>query len=505
MTMTREEDKEKAGHDWSELPSELLVEIGQRVILLKEKIRIRAVCRTWRRDLAQQLPLLFRQSSPTLILPYCSINSNKGEDAGGGCVSQECRLLRDVAHNQRHHISFGEGLEEATCRGSAFGWLFMLQRTPVLFNPLSRDQISLPPITTFPEVLDYCLERVGEEYLLQSSDGSKVVAGKRYLESIYVQRIAMSAEPTSEDCVVMALCIRDQLTRLAFCKPGDDKWTLIPQPNGEPFGFANVVFCGGNFYANDNRGRVLICDLTIPKLSFLVTEADIVCLNSYLLMGPDDELMFVSRLAEEEDIVLGVDDDDSEVNAAGIYNGFPIPHVHHVEEEEEGQGQEEEEEEVDNNGLAEDIAGVEEDGLGPLEEEEEVDGHEEDAAGMLYIRDSDELLQAPWMYWTFDFRVYKLNKDTNEWDQVQTIGDYALFLGTNSPACLSTKDNLGLKSNCIYFTDDNFNSHFRHRHGGHDMGIYHLSDDTIESFYCTNSNRPFLVWPPPVWVSRSIY
>ncbi|CAI0375174.1 unnamed protein product [Linum tenue] len=103
-------------------------------------------------------------------------------------------------------------------------------------------------------------------------------------------------------------------------------------------------------------------------------------------------------------------------------------------------------------------------------------------------------------YWSRDFRVYRLNGNTNQWDRVRSIGDFALFLGTNAPLCLSTKDYPELKSNCIYFTDDGFDKQVQGRLGGHDMGICHISDGTIESLCCGDLYKPSLIWPPPVWI-----
>nr|POE88857.1 putative f-box protein [Quercus suber] len=74
-----------------------------------------------------------------------------------------------------------------------------------LINPLTRAQIQLPPIDTFPDVLEYRPNVPGEEYL--------------------IFRVVLSSSPTSNECRAMA--IFGEFSELAFCKYGDNKWTLI--------------------------------------------------------------------------------------------------------------------------------------------------------------------------------------------------------------------------------------------------------------------------------------
>ena len=53
-------------------------------------------------------------------------------------------------------------------RGSSHGWVLMVDGSPELnlINPLTRAQIQLPPIDTFPNVLEYRPNVPGEEYLI---------------------------------------------------------------------------------------------------------------------------------------------------------------------------------------------------------------------------------------------------------------------------------------------------------------------------------------------------
>ncbi|CAI0451712.1 unnamed protein product [Linum tenue] len=477
-------EAEQVGHDWSELPGELLALIGQRLIKLKLAIRFRAVCTRWRRTLAELQPMMFRQSSPSplLMLPYCNDDQQQQLE---GC---QCRLFLDLVHNQYHHIDFVEGLERSSCRGSAFGWLFMLQLpVPLLLNPLTGKQIQLPPITSFSDVLEYDPEKLGLEYLVQDPlpEGGKIRLGKRRLGYNYMRRFAMSsADPTSEDCTVMVIR-QNNYMNLAFCKPGEEEWVLIPNPDGNHL--QNIVFWRNQFYAIDLDSIVLRCDLSnpaVPTMSVFVDDVDMQADTAYLLVGPADELMMIAKCVEFDR--QDVDD-----------HGLPVHHEH--VEEAEGQDvvddhdEEAEDQDVDAHGLP----------VPPQhDEEEEVD----DQASVFCVSDVDtdtELESRGTANYRSTFKVYKLNEDTRQWGAVQSIGDFALLVGTNTPTYLSTKNYPGVQSNCIYFTDDEFTAHVRRRFGGHDMGVYHLSDGTRESFCSTDLYKPGLIWPPPVWIVPS--
>ncbi|CAL1363764.1 unnamed protein product [Linum trigynum] len=103
---------------------------------------------------------------------------------------------------------------------------------------------------------------------------------------------------------------------------------------------------------------------------------------------------------------------------------------------------------------------------------------------------------------TAGFAVFKLNEDVLDWEKVESIGDYALFLGIESgpPVFVSPDDYPGCRVNCIYFTDDGSEFHKDDCHGGYDIGVYDIGEDCLETFSCRGLYDPILIWPPPVWV-----
>jgi len=90
-----------------------------------------------------------------------------------------------------------------------------------------------------------------------------------------------------------------------------------------------------------------------------------------------------------------------------------------------------------------------------------------------------------------------MNWDVLKWEEVQTLGENALFIGRNASLSFSAADFVGCRPNCIYFTN-NFS-------GKHDLGIFSLSDWSIEPLPCYPQNLyyhfgcPIWVTPNPWW------
>uniref|UniRef100_A0A5B7ANM9 KIB1-4 beta-propeller domain-containing protein n=1 Tax=Davidia involucrata TaxID=16924 RepID=A0A5B7ANM9_DAVIN len=105
-------------------------------------------------------------------------------------------------------------------------------------------------------------------------------------------------------------------------------------------------------------------------------------------------------------------------------------------------------------------------------------------------------------YGTTRFQVFELNVNNGNWAEVQSLGDRALFLGYNSS--ISVQADIGCKANCIYFTDDSYESYLftTPNGGGKDMGIYNLLDGSIEPHFQGHS---FSYVTPPLWVAPSFF
>ncbi|KAF5204793.1 hypothetical protein FRX31_005621 [Thalictrum thalictroides] len=95
------------------------------------------------------------------------------------------------------------------------------------------------------------------------------------------------------------------------------------------------------------------------------------------------------------------------------------------------------------------------------------------------------------------FDVYKFDFSTRRWEYLKTLGDYAIFIGSNTTFGVKASDYPSCKPDSIYFTDD-FKEPFGHLTGA-DMGIYNIEAGTIEPLY---EGDDFLSrFSPPVWIT----
>ncbi|GJT90724.1 ribonuclease H-like domain-containing protein [Tanacetum coccineum] len=99
-------------------------------------------------------------------------------------------------------------------------------------------------------------------------------------------------------------------------------------------------------------------------------------------------------------------------------------------------------------------------------------------------------------YKTKRFLLFAYDLKDTTWSRVKDLGKKTLFVGQSSTFWVEDttgviKSNciyLVIKSNCIYFTDDADLLYNKSRNGGgRDMGIYHLSNGTIEPHFTGES------------------
>ncbi|KAH0697857.1 hypothetical protein KY289_015339 [Solanum tuberosum] len=100
---------------------------------------------------------------------------------------------------------------------------------------------------------------------------------------------------------------------------------------------------------------------------------------------------------------------------------------------------------------------------------------------------------------TFKFKVVELDVIKGDIKEMKTLGDSAIFLGSNAGVSVDVSKFTGVKPNHVYFTDD-WEEQFTEMEGGggKDMGAYNLEDGKIESFYSELSLSPIC---PPTWVT----
>ncbi|XP_058068536.1 F-box protein SKIP23-like [Magnolia sinica] len=276
--------------DWSQLQNELLRTIAELLSANRDYLAFRATCKSWR-SAVEEMPLHYPYQLPLLMLPY-----DKNVKAYSAF---------SLSDNKIFYLKLSEVPGLRYC-GSSNGWLVAVDETPAihLFNPFTKSQIELPPITTFSEVLGFDKSKVGAEYNVRSLfDGVVETPNSEWIRTRFIKKAVVSSDPTSNpNYVVMA--IHGERQKLAFCRHGDKEWTVIEKiwcP------YCDIVCYKEQFYVVDSNGRVAICNIdgppdaveVMPQMNIYVPpQMDIYQQTMYLVesMG---ELLQVVRYCQD--------------------------------------------------------------------------------------------------------------------------------------------------------------------------------------------------------------
>lgn len=268
-------------HDWSELPPELLETIANKLINLRDYLRFRGVCSNWRsstpatpRDLPCQLPWL--------MLP-----KNR---------SNRCGFI-DFLDNKLHFLNLPEASNSRRRCGSSHGWLIIVDESPSIFiiNPLTRVTFNLPPVSKFPNIVDFDFYRVGREFTLRSFDGELYARNLKEMRDSFIRKAVISSSP-SRDPNFITLVILNETGDLAYCKNGENAWKFIDDAR---FYAEDVIYYEGLFYAVHKSGEIAVCDVSgdSPSVSFIRTPRQLGGDMQYLVKT-NDELLLVTRYLE---------------------------------------------------------------------------------------------------------------------------------------------------------------------------------------------------------------
>ncbi|PIN01803.1 hypothetical protein CDL12_25689 [Handroanthus impetiginosus] len=271
--------------DWSDLPPELLQIIATNLQTLRDYIRFRAVCQNWRSAASlnpRHLPLEF----PWLMLPL-SRSSNR-------------RCFFNPLTKSLHRLTLPEASHSRRRAGSSFGWLVLIDETPSIFliNPLTRDKITLPPLSSFPNVTKFDFYSIGREYTVRSPENGIYFCNLREMRDSFIKKVILSHSP-SDKSSFFALAILNRHENLAYCKNGHDSWKIIDQARSFS---EDVIYFRDAFYAVDKFGSIAICkvnDGDMPVVNFINVGQQIGGDMQYLVDAMGD-LLLVSRYLDFE-------------------------------------------------------------------------------------------------------------------------------------------------------------------------------------------------------------
>jgi hypothetical protein len=95
--------------------------------------------------------------------------------------------------------------------------------------------------------------------------------------------------------------------------------------------------------------------------------------------------------------------------------------------------------------------------------------------------------------------VYKADMSAKKLVKMNGLRDHVLFIGRSQSQCLSAEEYPQLKTNCVYFTDDEtFVS--RYKNNRRDIGILNLENGGREEI----ASELWCNWPNPIWITPNI-
>ncbi|OVA10865.1 Protein of unknown function DUF295 [Macleaya cordata] len=248
---------------WSQLQPELIEMISSKFTTYVDYVRFRAVCVKWCSTLPP-IPHHLPCQLPWLMLPHNSNSSNR-------------RGFFNLSENKVYWLNLPEICSGSRCCGSSQGWVvLLLQHSPniLLFNPLTRVQLQLPPFRL--NMIDPCL--------------------------LFIKKVVLSSSPASLSVDYIAVAILNEPKELAFCKKGAEAWTIIEDADNY---CEDVIYYNGLFYAVNKRGCLAVCDVSgdSPVVRVIkplyrgnfIYRGSILLKHIHYLVDSFGELLFVTR------------------------------------------------------------------------------------------------------------------------------------------------------------------------------------------------------------------
>ncbi|KAK2995133.1 hypothetical protein RJ640_020773 [Escallonia rubra] len=280
--------------DWSELPPELSYTVATKIKALTDYIRFRAVCLSWR-TATPATPRHLPPQVPWLMLPP-SQSQPQASRRGFFCLSaNKFHFLGEAAASRRRR----------RC-GSSHGWLVLLDESSHIFllNPLTRSQVKLPSLSTFPNVTDFNFYNIGREYTIRGVDGEVYTCSLKEMRDSFIKKVILSSSPNELNYVAVA--ILNDTGHVAYCKKGDDRWMFMEDGLGY---WEDVIYHDGLVYAVNKFGGIAVCDVsgTSPRVWY-IDPLNKIGGDMQYLVSCEGELLLVTRYLDLNfDVVLEIE------------------------------------------------------------------------------------------------------------------------------------------------------------------------------------------------------
>ncbi|KAM0862269.1 hypothetical protein ACQ4PT_045388 [Festuca glaucescens] len=233
--------------DWSELPADILRSILE-LLECPDNLRVGAVCTAWHRASSKAVCRI----SQTPCLLYCT------EAAGPSAFG-----MYNLSEQRAYTIALPDPpIAGQYLIGSSHGWLVTADEKSdlVLLNPITGEQMRLPPVTTMQHIKPIMSGNgVLEGYEMFYYHGKLFPRIEKptytyrldeYHETVYFKAVLSSDPSSSGDCTVML--IHQPHWQLSFAKVGGETWNWIRTDTD----YTDCIHHDGWFYAVNIEGTI---------------------------------------------------------------------------------------------------------------------------------------------------------------------------------------------------------------------------------------------------------
>lgn len=267
--------------DWSNLPTDLLITVSNKITDIADFSRFRCVCKSW--NLASKKSTFKTPQIPWLLLPYDARNTTRSFIN----PSSQAIFNFDLPEARDHAII-----------GSSNGWLVLVNRNfnLTILNPVTRAQIEHP----IPE----------PTYFKDKIRGSSTQALCLIAESLRCYVYISPIYPEFLTDCVLALFMKDY-SHVLFCKIGDKSWKRIRFMARH---ISSLTYHKGKIYVlAEDTGSVSMCDPNSGSPIVIRLGLDAIGFSYFVKRG--NELLLLFDHAEDEDY----DYYDSEMKEFEVY------------------------------------------------------------------------------------------------------------------------------------------------------------------------------------------
>ncbi|XP_052149118.1 probable F-box protein At4g22165 isoform X1 [Oryza glaberrima] len=294
------------------LPEDLLVQILSR-LEIPALLRASSVCSSWHSAYTTLHSLGQYKRHQTPCLFYTSESAGKNV----GCIYS-------LAEQRTYKITLPDPpIRDRYLIGSSDGWLVTIDDKCEmhLLNPVTREQMALPPVITMEQVNPTYDEsgaivkyenrsQFWHDGVMFSSRSMGSIISPRWQQLFLTGRAFVFSETSTGKLLVVL--IRNPFGQLSFARVGDDEWDYLPEYGR----YEDCTYKDGLLYAVTTLGEIHAIDLSGPIAMVKIVMGKVMDIgdgdrNTYILHAPWGDVLQIWKTEEDDYIHPSEDDYDA--------------------------------------------------------------------------------------------------------------------------------------------------------------------------------------------------